>query len=182
MLAASADPFLSALRASKLLPPARLDEVEAEAAFAGPDPDQLARELVGQGDLTPYQAAELLAGRATGLVLGQYRILDRLGAGGMAQVYKAEHVLMKRVVALKVLASHTAAGPDFADPGRFHREVRAAAQLSHPNVVTAFDAAEADGVLFLVMEYVEGTDLGRLVAEHGPLPVVEACECVSQAA
>src|SRR5947209_574317 len=119
-----------------------------------------------------YPAERLLTGRAGGLVLGQYRILEKLGAGGMGQVYQAEHLLMKRRVALKVIA----VAPPPTDTlwsddqeiapeavASFRREVRAAAQLSHPNIVLAYDAAEADGVHFLVMEYVDGIDLERLV-------------------
>jgi len=197
MPVANADQFLSALRISRLLPPAAVDDLEAEASFLGADPGQLAHDLVEQGVLTAYQAEELLAGRPEGLVLGQYRILGRLGAGGMGQVYRAEHVLMKRVVALKVLAAPgraRSAGSSTALPAltpgratplpadRLRGEIEAAARLCHPHVIAAYDAAEADGVLFLVMEYVDGIDLGRLVAERGPLPVAEACEYVRQAA
>lgn len=144
--------------------------------------------------LTPSQVELLLDGRGASLTLGPYRILDRLGAGGMGQVYRAEHVLMKRVVALKVMAAEPS--PD-APRGRdqvtlpslclvpraaFLREVQAAAQLRHPNIVMAYDATELDGLLVLVMEYVEGIDLGRLVRERGPLPTALACEYVRQAA
>src|SRR4029077_11547719 len=65
---------------------------------------------------------------------------------------------------------------------RFHHEVELAARLSHPNIITCYDAAEANGLHFLVMEYVDGIDLGRRLKETGPLPVVEACEYVRQAA
>src|SRR5262245_170780 len=94
----------------------------------------------------------LRAGPCDGLVLGQYRLLERLGAGGMGQVFKAEHVLMKRVVALKVMAAEVVG--DACALARFHREAQMAAQLSHPNVVAAHDSAEANGIHFLVMEYV----------------------------
>src|SRR5262249_27541850 len=87
-------------------------------------------------------------------ILGQYRILDELGRGGMGEVFKAEHVLMKRVVALKVMAPHLV--KDRSAVARFHREVQAMAQLSHPNIVIAHDAAEAHGLHFLVMEFVDG--------------------------
>ena len=117
-----------------------------------------------------------------GLTLGQYRILEKLGAGGMGQVYQAEHLLMKRRVALKIIMGQPF-GNEASEAGSlFRREVQAAAQLWHPNIVTAFDAYEADGIRFLVMEYVKGVDLGRLVAEAGPLPVPLACDCIRQAA
>jgi hypothetical protein len=110
----------------------------------------------------------------------RYRVLGPLGAGGMGVVYKAVHLLMERVVALKVLNRSLTARPGFAE--RFRREVKAAARLAHPNIVTAYDADEAAGTHFLVMEYVAGTTLDREVARRGPLPVREACELARQAA
>jgi serine/threonine protein kinase len=110
----------------------------------------------------------------------RYRILGVLGAGGMGVVYKAIHRLMDRVVALKVLNHSLTDRPGFAE--RFRREVKAAARLAHPNIVAAFDADEVAGTHFLVMEYVAGTTLDRVVARRGPLPVPEACDLVRQAA
>jgi serine/threonine protein kinase len=98
----------------------------------------------------------------------------------MGTVYKAEHRLMGRLVALKIVSPELANRPAVAE--RFRREVRAAAQLRHPNIVHAYDADQAGGTHFLVMEFVEGTDLGRLVAERGPLPVAQACDYARQAA
>jgi serine/threonine protein kinase len=110
----------------------------------------------------------------------RYRVVRLLGAGGMGAVYEAEHRVMQRPVALKVInRAYTASA---AALERFRREVRAAARLSHPNVVTTYDAEDAGETHFLVMEYVEGIDLGRLVQEHGPLPADRACEYVRQAA
>jgi hypothetical protein len=110
----------------------------------------------------------------------RYRVLGLLGTGGMGAVYKAEHLVMTRPVALKVIGSGLLDNP--ATVERFRREVRAAAQLSHPNIVTAHDAEQAGDSHFLVMEYVEGTSLARLVAEKGPLPVRDACDYARQAA
>jgi serine/threonine protein kinase/formylglycine-generating enzyme required for sulfatase activity len=98
----------------------------------------------------------------------------------MGVVYQAEHRRMHRVVALKVLAASAMKSP--AAVQRFHREVEAAAKLEHPNIVTAYDADEAGGVHFLVMQFVEGTDLASLVKDNGPLPVDKAIHCVLQAA
>ncbi len=103
----------------------------------------------------------------------RYRVLSQLGAGGMGMVYKAEHVMMGRTVAVKVMAQKYTANPRAVE--RFRREVRAAAKLAHPNIVTAFDADEAEGRHFLVMEYVEGVSLDRVVNRRGPLPVTTAC-------
>jgi serine/threonine protein kinase len=115
-----------------------------------------------------------------GTILGQYRILEQLGAGGMGHVYKAVHVAMDRVVALKVIAPHLLRDPRAR--ARFQQEVRTAARLHHPNIVMAHDAAEANGLSFLVMEHVEGTTLSTLVGEHGLPPAPLACEIVRQAA
>jgi serine/threonine-protein kinase len=170
------DDFLQGLRASGLLPP---EAVEALAVRPGrPDPRARASELVERGLLTGYQAEQILAGNADSLVLGQYRILDELGAGGMGRVYKAEHVLMRRAVALKVVG---AAG-DGEHHAAFLREIEAAARLSHPHLVAAYDAGEANGVRFLVMEYVDGIDLDRLVRAVGPLPPRRAAEYARQTA
>jgi WD40 repeat protein len=110
----------------------------------------------------------------------RYRVLTLLGAGGMGAVYKAEHRLMERVVALKVVAQAVVSNEAYVE--RFRREVKAAALLSHPNIVAAHDAEQAGDVHFLVMEYVEGTDLARWVADRGPLPVAEACAYARQCA
>jgi tRNA A-37 threonylcarbamoyl transferase component Bud32 len=110
----------------------------------------------------------------------RYRVGELLGIGGMGTVYKAEHLLMERPVALKVLNRELIDKP--ATIERFRREVRAAARLTHPNIVAAFDAEQAEEVHFLVMEYVEGVSLARRIAEDGPLTVAQACDYVRQAA
>ena len=110
----------------------------------------------------------------------RYRVVGTLGRGGMGTVYKAEHRVMKRTVALKVIADHLISDPDVVE--RFRREVEAAARLSHPNIVTAYDAEQVGTCHFLVMEYVEGTDLANYVKKKGPLPVAHACHFIRQAA
>jgi serine/threonine protein kinase len=110
----------------------------------------------------------------------RYRIVRLLGQGGMGAVYEAEHLVMQRSVALKVI--NRAFTANEAAVERFRREVRAAAKLHHPNIVTAFDAENAGDTHFLVMEYVAGRSLARLVKERGPLPFHEACDYVRQAA
>jgi WD40 repeat protein/tRNA A-37 threonylcarbamoyl transferase component Bud32 len=110
----------------------------------------------------------------------RYRVVQLLGAGGMGAVYEAEHLVMERSVALKVIRRAYTAKADALE--RFRREVRTAARLSHPNIVTTYDAEDAGETHFLVMEFVKGTDLGRLVQERGPLPVDRACDYVRQAA
>ncbi len=110
----------------------------------------------------------------------RYRLIRLLGRGGMGAVYQAEHGVMRRLVALKVINREYTANP--AAVQRFQREIRAAAQLHHPNIVAAYDAEQAGDTHFLVMEYIDGVNLARLVAEKGPLPVAEACDYVRQAA
>ncbi|HEV3168225.1 MAG TPA: serine/threonine-protein kinase [Isosphaeraceae bacterium] len=148
---------------------------EGEAAV-----QKLADRLVARGKLTRYQAAVLHDGQADTLVLSNYLILEKLGAGGMGTVFKARHRRMKRTVAIKVLPRGKNRSP--GDFERFQREVEAIASLNHPNIVTAYDADEAHIGQFLVMEYIEGSDLDAVVKAGGPLPVREAVDATLQAA
>ena len=144
------------------------------------DGEGFAQALIAAGKLTAFQAQELLAGRGARLLMGDYVIVAEIGAGGMGQVYKAQHRRMKRVVALKVMSS--AAMKDAAAVKRFQREVIAAARLEHPNIVTAYDSGEAGSVKYLVMQFVDGGDLSELVKKNGPLGVERAVGYVMQAA
>ncbi len=112
--------------------------------------------------------------------LGEYELLEKLGEGGMGAVYKARHTKLKRVVALKVLPKGRR--EDDRAIARFEREMEAVGRLDHPNIVRAHDAREVEGTRFLVMEYVDGLDLAKLVRRLGPLPVADACELIRQAA
>lgn len=165
-----------------LIPAERLDAFLKNAALTATPSDAqgLVQEFVRSGDLTEYQAAAILRGETRKLTRGDYVILERIGAGGMGEVLKARHRRLKRVVALKVLAP--SAVESEAAIKRFLREVEAVARLNHPNIVTAFDAQLEEGVPYLVMEFVEGSDLSRLVKNHGPLPVERAVDYVLQAA
>ncbi len=142
--------------------------------------EELIKELVKQKHLTPFQAQAVAAGKARSLILGGYTILDRIGAGGMGQVFKAQHRKMERLVAIKMLPPTMTKDP--AALARFQREVVAAARLRHTNIVAADDAADAGGVHFLVMEYVDGQDLSALVKKNGAFPVAKAVNYVLQAA
>jgi serine/threonine protein kinase len=141
---------------------------------------ELAREMFRQRLLTKFQAQAVYQGKIKYLVLGNYVVLDRLGGGGMGQVYKAEHRRMERIIALKILPPATTRSRE--NLLRFQREVKAAAKLVHPNIVTAYDADEAKGFHFLVMECVEGGNLAVWLRLHGPMPVEQAVACVLQAA
>jgi Leucine-rich repeat (LRR) protein/tRNA A-37 threonylcarbamoyl transferase component Bud32 len=175
---ATAAELLDALRRDHLLDAAQLAEA-VQAQGAG-DARELARELVRRGWLTPYQVNQLFRADGRPLLVGSYVLLDKLGEGGMGAVYKARNWKLGRVVAMKLIRKDRL-GSDVAVK-RFRREIQAAAQLHHPNIVHAYDADEAGGVHFLVMEYVEGTDLGRLLKRQGPLPVATACDYARQAA
>ncbi len=171
--------FLANLRLSGLMRKEELERVLPKLPLTE-RAKTLARSLVKMGVLTKFQAQLLLVGRNSGFVLGQYRILDELGQGGMGRVFKAEHITMGRTVALKVLSSrHTKTAKARQ---LFLREVRAAGKLMHPNIVTAHDANESDGRHYLVMEYIDGPNLDQLVRERGPLPVGLACDIVRQVA
>jgi serine/threonine-protein kinase len=148
--------------------------------LAAADGVAVAQKLVESGKLTGYQADALLGRRFGDLRMGNYDILDRLGAGGMGTVFKARHRRMKRVVALKVLTREVAETERFAQ--RFQREVETIARLNHPNIVMAYDADEGEAGPFLVMEFVDGRDLASEVEKTGPLPVADAIDCVTQAA
>jgi serine/threonine-protein kinase len=140
----------------------------------------VARSLVEMGLLTKFQAELLLAGRTNGFLLGQYRILEQLGQGGMGRVFKAVHQTMNRTVALKLLAPNLVQTPKARE--LFQREVRAAAKLNHANIVTAYDANQIEDRYFLVMEFVDGPNLDQLVRGQRPLPVSLVCEIIRQAA
>jgi WD40 repeat protein/serine/threonine protein kinase len=117
---------------------------------------------------------------AVGDTIGAYCLLERIARGGMGTVYKALHRQLEKVVAIKLLPSERWNSPNARR--RFDREMKAVGKFDHPHIVRAFDAGQADGLLFLVMEYVDGIDLSRLVRRIGPLPAADACELVRQAA
>ncbi|MEM8667076.1 MAG: protein kinase [Planctomycetota bacterium] len=110
----------------------------------------------------------------------RYELIGLIGRGGMGNVYEARHRKMERTVALKVLSREFLRKTEAVD--RFHREVKTAAHLSHPNIVTAHDADNAGDYHFMVMEYVDGVDLSRVIRDRGALPVCEACNYIHQAA
>src|SRR6516162_9374086 len=112
--------------------------------------------------------------------LGNYLLLELVGSSGMGRVYTAQHQLLKKTVAVKLVAPWMVPSPQGRE--RFQREVQAVGRLASPHIVTAYDAGEADGRDFLVMEYIDGQDLARLVKEHGPLPIEQALDCLLQAA
>lgn len=143
------------------------------------DGARLLAHLAAEGRLTAYQVHELERGRGQNLVFGNYVILSQVGEGGMGIVYKALHRRMNRVVAVKVIKKQVST-PEFI--ARFHQEIRTAARLNHPHVVLAYDADECELGDYLVMEYVEGTDLDEVLKRTGPLSQTDAVDAVRQAA
>ncbi len=146
----------------------------------GADGRSLARELVTAGILTAYQMEAVCDRKYAELRIGNYDVLDRLGAGGMGTVFKARHRRMKRIVALKVLSRELVKEEILVR--RFQREVETIARLSHPNIVMAHDADEDAVGPFLVMEFINGRDLASVVEREGPLGVSAAVDCILQAA
>jgi serine/threonine protein kinase len=115
-----------------------------------------------------------------GSLLGPYRLLGKLGEGGMGAVYKAQHEHLDKTVAIKVLPALFTANA--AAVARFRREMKAVGKVTDPHIVQAFDAGDIGGVHYLAMEYVAGTDLTGLVQTRGPLSVPNACKLIRQAA
>jgi serine/threonine protein kinase len=172
--------FVDSLRNSRLLEPAQQNALASDLLPHFAETKALAGELIRRGWLTPYQANLLLQGRGCELLLASYVLLERIGEGGMGQVFKAKNWKLGRIVALKLIRKERLANEDAVR--RFHREIRAAAQLSHPNIVMAYDADEVNGTHFFAMECVEGSDLAKLIKQHGPMPVAQACDWIRQAA
>ncbi|MBI1314901.1 protein kinase [bacterium] len=169
--------FLSTLRRSNLLKPEQI----AFAIDLGTrcDTAEISKELLERNWLTEWQAHQILAGKSR-LFLGRYKLLDVLGSGGMGAVFKAESSTLRRPVALKVLSASL--NDSEIARARFEREIRASAQVNHPNIVRAIDADHCENRVFLVMEYFQGPDLKALLKQHKRLPIEFACECIRQAA
>ena len=137
------------------------------------NPEGLAAALVRDGIITSFQAEHLLQGKWKRFFLGKYKVLEKLGTGGMGTVFLCEHKVMKRRVAVKVLPA--AKAQDQASLQRFYREARAVAAVDHPNLVRAYDIDEDEGLHFLVMEFVDGINLQDLVKKFGQLDLLRAC-------
>ncbi len=175
--------FKILLLESELLSQEQIDAVESALPPEKQLPDDaqpFAREFISRKLLSAHQATVIFQGKPRSLWYGNYLVIDKLGQGGMGMVFKAEHRRMKRLVALKVMSPAAMKSPDAVK--RFHREVQAAAKLTHPNIVAAYDADQAQENHFLVMEYVEGSDLANLVKKQGPLSAKTAVNYIAQAA
>ncbi|MCG6157481.1 serine/threonine protein kinase [Rubinisphaera margarita] len=172
--------ILKQLREMEVITADRLEEILLHWRRENLSVAEGLKSLVKAKELTRFQAMRLYSGKGDSLLLGNYVLVDKIGAGGMGDVYLAEHRRMKRRVALKVLSSKYTENEQMQQ--RFRREIVAVGRLSHPHIVTAFDADESEGTHFLVMEYIPGEDLGAYVKTHGPLTTIATTSCVLQAA
>lgn len=173
--------LIDMLRERSILQPGQLQLLTPDVEAEYPDARAAVEMMVRRKWLTGYQAEKLIEEESGSLVLGPYVLLEPIGEGGMGQVFKARHKLLDRVVALKQIREDRL-NKDPEAVRRFQREARAAAQLSHPNVVMVYDADRAGETWYISMEFVEGVDLSRLVREGGQLPVAQACDFIRQAA
>jgi len=172
------DTFLAALRAADILTPNQFTKAKSLAPSGAAA--NAAAALVSAGLITQFQADRLLAGRPDGYVLGQYVVLEQIGRGTMSRVYKAKHRTMNRPVAIKVLSAELTRTATARES--FQKEIRAAGKLTHPNIVTAYDANELHGRFYLVLEFVDGPNLEVFVQQRGPLSVTDACAFIYQIA
>jgi eukaryotic-like serine/threonine-protein kinase len=172
--------LIDVLRRVPLLTPEQLGGVQRMARNRRTDPRLVARALMQRGWLTVYQVNQLLAGHGPELILGPYHLLDRLGQGGQSLVFKARHAEQGWIVALKVIRHELLDSSEARQ--QFLSEMEAMAQLDHPNVVEFWDAGEAGQTFYCAMEFVEGTDLGKLVRLTGMLPPAQACDYIRQTA
>jgi len=150
--------------------------------------EKFGNALVGANLLTAYQLGRIMAGQTHGLVLGNYRVLERIGSGTVGVVFLGQHAMLHRRVAIKVIPSDESFSPDILE--RFHSEMRVLAHLDHPHIVVAYDGGVVNPpesglppLHYLVMEHVAGGDLENYVYKiNAPLPIAQGCEWMRQAA
>jgi serine/threonine protein kinase len=179
----TSDEFLDLVRRSQVVDEARLtahlDRLRAAGELPAVPPS-LATQLVRAGVLTVFQAEQFLQGKWRRFTIGKYKVLERIGSGGMGTVYLCEHLTMRLRVAVKILPADSAR--DRSALERFYREARALAALDHPNVVRGFDIDQDENLHFLVMDYIDGSSLKEIVKRAGALPVLRAAHYIRQAA
>jgi eukaryotic-like serine/threonine-protein kinase len=178
------DSFLDLVRRSGLVDNSQLERslyaLEAEYPGETLDSRMMAKRLVEVGLLTDWQTQNLLEGRYKRFFLGKHKLLRHLGTGGMSSVYLAEHVMLRRREAIKVLPQNRVDDSSYLD--RFLREAQAAAKLEHPNIVRTYDIGCEDKTYYIAMEYIEGRDLYQYVKDEGPLQFEVAAKYICQAA
>src|SRR5262249_17834585 len=180
---ATVDDLLKLIRKCGMIDEPRLDAYVERLRLSGPVPTdvrKLAGRMVKDGLLTYFQAEQFMLGKWRGFTIGKYKLLERIGFGGMGQVFLCEHMYMRRRVAIKVLPPAKAEEP--AALGRFYREARGAAALDHPNIGRPHDIDQDGNLHFLVMEYVDGSSLLEIIKKKGPMEIDRACHYVWQSA
>ena len=181
MIVTQRDQFLNLLAKSNLLSNQDLRAVlEDESLTSFDNPKKVARLLVKQGTLTRYQAEQLLAGRARGLMIDRYRVLELLGYGGMGRLYLAETTDTQDLVAIKVLNEKYRHETGMLL--RLKLEAEAGKQLNHDHIVRTIEFQDTGGICYLAMEFVSGINLLELLALKGPLPWPQVCDLMRQAA
>jgi eukaryotic-like serine/threonine-protein kinase len=144
------------------------------------DPREFADDMIRDGVITYFQAEQFLLGKWRGFTIGKYKLLERVGVGGMGQVFLCEHMFMKKRMAVKVLPPAKAEQP--AALGRFYREARAAGGLQHPHIVRTHDIDQDGNLHFIVMDYVDGSNLLDIVKKFGPMDIERAVSYARQTA
>ncbi len=180
---ATPDDLLKLIRKSGMIDEPRLEAYLDKLRQSGAAPNdtrKLAGAMVRDGLLTYFQAEQFMLGKWRGFTIGKYKLLERIGFGGMGQVFLCEHMYMRRRVAIKVLPPAKAEEP--AALGRFYREARAAAALDHPNIVRTHDIDQDGNLHFLVMEYVDGSSLLEIIKKKGPMDPTRAAHYMWQSA
>ena len=178
-MAVDFETFLQRLFDSRILTEQNLSNAE-EAKARHQNVESFIQDLIESKLLTKFQVEQLIAGKGDSLAFGKYIIQEKLGAGGMGQVYKAYHPEAAKLVAIKVILPQ--GKWDAESIKRFEREVKASEKLVHPNIIAVLDSGGINGQLFMVMELIEGKDLFELINEKGKLPVNEAVAYIIQAA
>src|SRR5216683_2849258 len=179
----SVEELIDLAKKSGVVEEKRLDAAIAKLRAAGTlpaEPGKLAGILVRDSLLTHFQAEQFLQGRWRRFTIGKYKVMEKLGSGGMGNVYLCEHKFMRRRAAVKVLPTAKANDPSSLE--RFYREARAVAALDHPNIVRAYDIDQEENLHFLVMEFVDGSSLQEIIKQSGPLDPIRSAHYVSQAA
>jgi serine/threonine protein kinase len=180
---ATVDDFLELVRRSGVVSPSDLKAFLRRQGGAGAlarEPRKIAEILVLDELLTPFQAEQFLRGRWRGFTIGQYKVLQAIGSGGMGDVYLCEHLSDHRRLAVKVLPPEQA--KDALNLQRFYREARIVTALHHPNLVRAFETGQDGDLHFLVMDYINGPSMQEMVTKNGPLPFAQAADYMRQAA
>src|SRR5437667_10626202 len=172
--------FVEALRASRVLTAAQVEELARDLQARFPEPRALARELIQRDWVTPYQVNQVFPGRGQSLVLGPYLLVERLGEGGTGRAFRAWHEGQNRSVVVKLVRKEHLPTPEAVQA--VYRDFAAAGKLSHPNLAANHAITLVGDTHVFVMEYVEGIDLGKLLKQRGHLAIGDACSCVRQAA